>query len=91
MQIKKNAALPLLGAAVGTFIAGPVGMVAGFKIGAISCLATGTLGYLSGKAVQTRVNNLPTIGMIENSPVLPSPDEEKEPKKSPEKDGSNKT
>ena len=48
--------------------------MAGFKIGALSCLATGTLGYFSGKAVQKRVNQLPNIDtmiedtMIENTP-----------------------
>lgn len=38
----------------------------------MSCLVTGTLGYFSGKAVQTRVNDLPTIDMIEDVPSLPS-------------------
>lgn len=43
--------------------------MAGFKIGALSCLATGTLGYFSGKAVQKRVNQLPNIDtMIEDTP-----------------------
>lgn len=78
IKIKKNVALPFLGAAVGTCIAGPVGLIAGFKIGAVSCLATGTLGYFSGKAVQTRVNNLPTIEMIENVPLPPSRDQNNE-------------
>lgn len=84
VQIKKNTALPLLGAAVGTCIAGPVGLIAGFKIGAMSCLASGTLGYFSGKVVQTRVNNLPTIEMIENVRLPPSQDQSNENRDSDE-------
>lgn len=32
-------------------------------------MATGALGYFGGKAVQTRVNDLPVIDMIEDTPL----------------------
>lgn len=68
-QIKKNAALPLIGAAVGGAIAGPIGLMAGYKLAALAALGTASLGYISGKAVQ-KVTNLPAI---QPPPVMTSP------------------
>lgn len=51
-QIKKGAALPLIGAAVGTAFAGPIGMVVGFKLAAVAAIGTTAAGYYGGKVAQ---------------------------------------
>ncbi|KAI1292083.1 Syntaxin-17 [Halotydeus destructor] len=66
-RIRKGAALPLLGAAVGTAVAGPLGMLVGFKIAAVACIGTAVVGYKTGKVAQNIVN-LPTTAMIKDRP-----------------------
>ena len=53
-QISRNGALPLLGAAIGTAMCGPIGMLLGYKIAAVACLGTATAGYLGGKVVERK-------------------------------------
>lgn len=45
----KTAAYPLTGAFLGTVIGGPVGMIAGFKIGGLAALGCAIAGYTGGK------------------------------------------
>ena len=62
IQIKKAAGVPIIFAAIGTAMAGPIGMIAGFKIGALAGLGAATIGYSGGKVVQ-RYANPPAIEM----------------------------
>ena len=43
-----------MGAAIGTAIAGPIGMIAGYKVAAVACLGSAAAGYIGGKAVERR-------------------------------------
>lgn len=45
----KTAAYPITGAFLGTMIGGPVGMIAGFKIGGLAALGCALAGYTGGK------------------------------------------
>jgi uncharacterized protein YcfJ len=53
-QISRNGSLPLLGAAIGTAVCGPIGMLVGYKVAAVACLGTVTAGYLGGKVVEQK-------------------------------------
>lgn len=45
----KTAVYPVTGAFLGTMIGGPVGLVAGFKIGGLTALGCAIAGYTGGK------------------------------------------
>lgn len=46
----------MIGAAVGGAIAGPIGLMAGYKLATLAALGTASLGYFGGKAVQKVTN-----------------------------------
>ena len=48
----KTAVYPLTGALIGTCIGGPVGLLAGLKIGGLAALGGSLLGYTGGKALK---------------------------------------
>ncbi|XP_033728255.1 syntaxin-17-like [Pecten maximus] len=50
----KSAALPIAGAVIGGVLAGPVGLVAGFKIGGMAGLAGGAIGFTGAKLIEKR-------------------------------------
>ncbi|XP_017774784.1 PREDICTED: syntaxin-17 [Nicrophorus vespilloides] len=45
----KTAAYPMTGALLGTLLGGPLGLVAGFKVGGIAAVGCGVAGYAGGK------------------------------------------
>jgi syntaxin 17 len=48
----KSAAYPMFGALIGGCMAGPIGMVAGLKLGALAGLSGGILGFTGGKLLK---------------------------------------
>lgn len=50
----KSAMFPIAGAVIGGVIAGPVGLVAGLKIGGMAGLAGGAIGFTGGKLIGKR-------------------------------------
>ena len=60
MQIKKAVGYPLFGAAIGSMVAGPVGLLVGYKIAALAGVGAATIGYSTGKVAQ-RLANPPAI------------------------------
>uniref|UniRef100_A0A1B6KDG7 t-SNARE coiled-coil homology domain-containing protein n=1 Tax=Graphocephala atropunctata TaxID=36148 RepID=A0A1B6KDG7_9HEMI len=49
----KNGMYPLMGAVVGTMVAGPVGLLAGLKLGSLSAVGFGFLGFTGGKLLKS--------------------------------------
>lgn len=45
----KSAMYPISGAAIGGLVGGPIGLVAGFKVGGLAALGCGIAGYTGGK------------------------------------------
>lgn len=45
-------AYPLTGAVIGTAVGGPIGFVAGAKIGAVTALGFGIAGYIAGSVTK---------------------------------------
>lgn len=45
----KTTAYPITGALLGTIIAGPLGLVAGLKVGSLAAIGLGVAGYTGGR------------------------------------------
>lgn len=48
----KSTAFPLTGALIGTAIAGPLGLVAGLKVGGLAAVGFGVAGYTGGRIIK---------------------------------------
>lgn len=48
----KSTAYPLTGALLGTVVAGPLGLVAGLKIGGLAAIGLGVAGYTGGRIIK---------------------------------------
>lgn len=44
----------MTGAIVGTCVGGPLGLIAGLKVGGLAALGCGVLGYVGGKFIKKR-------------------------------------
>lgn len=44
----------MTGAIVGTCVGGPLGLIAGIKVGGLAALGCGVLGYVGGKFIKKR-------------------------------------
>lgn len=53
----QKAAYPLLGAVIGTCVAGPVGFLVGIKTGGLLALSGGVLGYTGGKVLKKDISS----------------------------------
>lgn len=51
------ATYPVAGAVIGTAVGGPIGMLAGLKVGAIVAIGCGVVGYVVGKVTKTQHSN----------------------------------
>ncbi|KAF2899762.1 hypothetical protein ILUMI_06425 [Ignelater luminosus] len=67
----KKASYPVAGAFIGTMVGGPIGSVAGLKIGGLAAIGCGVVGYFSGRFLK-RSNDDPSLTEIENSENLSS-------------------
>lgn len=56
----KKAMYPMCGALIGTCIGGPVGMLAGLKVGGIAAVGCGILGFTGGAAIKNKEENIQT-------------------------------
>lgn len=56
----KKAMYPMCGAIIGTCIGGPVGMLAGLKVGGIAAVGCGILGFTGGAAIKNKEENITT-------------------------------
>ncbi|XP_078042229.1 syntaxin 17 [Augochlora pura] len=52
----KHAMTPLVGALIGTCIGGPVGLIAGLKIGGLTALSCGLLGFTGGAVLKKKTS-----------------------------------
>lgn len=57
----KRVLYPLTGALIGTCIAGPVGLLAGIKIGGLAAIGGTILGFAGGKALKNKEEETETL------------------------------
>lgn len=74
----KTAALPILGLTVGFAAGGPIGAVAGARIGFATSMIGGAIGYAGGKVLH-KFNNLTSFGP--RLPMIEAPPESREAEK----------
>ncbi|XP_052235108.1 syntaxin-17-like [Dreissena polymorpha] len=70
----KAAMIPIIGAAIGTAVAGPLGLLVGLKIGGLATVAGGTMGYIGGRFVKKRRQEVTDIELSQLSRASSMPD-----------------
>ncbi|XP_026464011.1 syntaxin-17-like isoform X2 [Ctenocephalides felis] len=54
----KPAFYPLAGAVIGTCVGGPIGLIAGFKVGGAAAMGCGVLGFTGGQILKKRKHTI---------------------------------